>query len=51
MSRNLTIEVKDQGYPEVLNGHITMSNGITPMCQIWYAYVKSYAPDTDVLEG
>ena len=29
-----------QGLTEVMNVHNMLSNGDTPMCQIWYAYVQ-----------
>ena len=45
------LEVKGQGHTEVMMVPDTSSHGDTPMCQIWYTYVKeqrSYSPDTNL---
>ena len=45
------LEVKGQGHTEVINIRDTSSHSDTPICQIWYAYLKeqsSYGPDTNL---
>ena len=37
---HILVYVKGRGHIEVMNVHSMLSHGDTPMCQIWYAYVK-----------
>ena len=34
------LEVKGQGHTKVINMHDTSSHSDTPICYIWYAYLK-----------
>ena len=37
---NFDLEVKSQGHTEVIHIRDTSSHSDTPICQIWYAYLK-----------